>query len=157
MTDLQMRFQSEEALRSWVVEGLRPRLKDRALILSSKNVNDIVICIERSSGPRALFVEVKYATIQKGRIGIGDGRGVGFQPEILVKQPSYFEAYTRWLVAAESGKAVLVDNAAIRSHAMGKLIVEGKQNNLKPSVFDEGPFEIEDAIERIAQWVESVP
>jgi len=152
-----MRFQGEEELRSWVVEGLRPRLRDRALILSSKNVNDIVICIERSAGPRALFVEVKYATIQKGRIGIGDGRGAGFQPEILVKQPSYFEAYTRWLVAAETGKAVLVDNAVVRSHAMGKQIVEGKQNNLKPSVFDESPFEIKDSVERIAQWVESVP
>lgn len=152
-----MRFESEGSFRKWLVAGLRQRLLYPATVLESKNVSDVVICIDPRSGPRALFIEVKYAKESSGRIGVGDGGGGGYQPEILTKRPAYFESYTRWLIAAYDGWAVFVDNNGVRKHAVGGDVRKGKQNNIRDSVFeDDLCFPIDESVERVAQWVESV-
>ncbi len=152
-----MRFESEESFRKWLVAGLRQRLGQSATVLGSKNVTDDVICIDPRSGPRALFIEVKYAKESSGRIGVGDGDGGGYQTEILTKGPAYFEANTRWLIAVDDGWAVLVDNESVREHAVGGEFCEGKQNNIRDSVFENDLcFPIGESVERVAWWVETV-
>ena len=151
-----MKFQTEDTYRDWLLRGLRLRLGSHAVVLDSKNVSDVVICIDTPNGPRALFLEVKYAKESAGRIGIGDAVGSGFQPEILIKRPTYFEVYTRWLIASDDGWAVLVDNTTVRNHAAGGAVATGKQNNIRDSVFqDHRCFRIDDSVEEVAAWVES--
>jgi hypothetical protein len=106
------------------------------LVLASKNVNDITVCKEKTEGDIALFVEVKYYTTKKGRLGLGDGKGKGFQPEILTRRPRYFERYLRWLIGCEQGLAVLASSDDLRRYAAGGVFEEGKQNNIQYSVFE---------------------
>ncbi len=139
-----------------MVQELQERLAPKCVVLDSKNVMDIVICPGASSSARVLFLEVKYLKDSSGRIGIGDWEGKGFQPEILRKRPTYFEAYMRWLIAAEDGWAVFVDNELIRKHASGGSFVPGKQNNIRESIFTEDAacVRTEDSLSRVVQWIE---
>ena len=154
-------FSNESEFRDWVQSELQARLErqgDSYLVLQSKNVNDIIVCKNKQDGPLALFIEVKYAKGSSGRIGVGDGNGRGFQPEILIRRPDYFERYTRWLVASEGGVAVLVDCDTLRGHAVGGVFARGKQNNVRPTVFDAAnqPFPLGNAPAQVAEWVKSV-
>lgn len=151
-----MTFNSEEDLRVWLLKELRKRLPATSVVLDSKNVSDVIVCANTRNGPAALFVEVKYLTDRSGRIGIGDWEGKGFQPEILSKRPRYFELYTRWLIAAEDGWAVLADNETVRAHVSGGAIETGKQTNIKESIFDDNCFRVGESPERIAAWIESL-
>jgi len=153
-------FEHEEHLRDWIQAELQRRLQRAGtayVVLSSKNVNDVIVCREDADMPLAFFIEVKYAKSSSGRIGIGDGRGCGFQPEILIRKPFYFERFTRWLVASEVGVAVLVDGDTLRRHAVGGVFSMGKQNNIRYTVFDVAsrPFSLGEAPDRIVEWLES--
>jgi hypothetical protein len=151
-----MHFNNENQFRNWLQQELAKLLKDRAVVLESKNVNDIIVCKETSIGPVAFFIEVKYETERSGRIGIGNQDGYGFQTEILIKKPRYFELYTRWLIAAEDGWAVLVTNKEVRSNAMGSQIKCGKQNNIRDSIFGDESFRINESPSKIVEWITSV-
>ena len=154
-------FQNEEEFRDWVQSELQASLEQPGspyLVLRSKNVNDIIVCKHSGDRPVALFVEVKYAKGSSGRIGLANGKGCGFQPEILIRKPPYFEAFTRWLVASEAGIAVLVDNDTLRRHAVGGVFAEGKQNNIRETVFGQQnqPFTLQESPARLAAWLTSV-
>jgi hypothetical protein len=151
-----LHFKKEDNFRKWLQQELAKLLNGRALVLESKNVNDIVICKETSTGPVAFFIEVKYETERSGRIGIGNSEGHGFQTEILIKKPRYFELYTRWLIAADDGWAVLATNEEVRSNASGGYIRYGKQNNIKDSIFTNKSFRINEVPNKIEEWITSV-
>ena len=156
-----MKFESEEAFRAWVQSELSRLLEPgdgSFVVLRSKNVNDIIICRESPAPNIAVFVEVKYAKASSGRIGVGDGRGGGFQPEILSRRPAYFEQFTRWLVASEVGVAVLADSNTVRRYAVGGEFREGKQNNIQPHLIsgENGAFLLADAPVRIIEWLKSL-
>lgn len=153
-------FLSEGQFRDWVLSGLQAQLDRRGnlyVVLHSKNVNDIIVCKNIADAPLALFIEVKYAKGTSGRIGMGDRKGQGFQPEILIRRPEFFERYTRWLVGSEAGLGVLADCDTLRRHAVGGVFAEGKQNNIRPSIFDPDnrPFLIEDSPGRVLAWLNS--
>ena len=154
-------FLNEDQFRDWVQSALQALLEPQGnsyLVLRSKNVSDIIVCKNRPVGPLALFIEVKYAKGSSRRIGVGDANGGGFQPEILIRKPDYFERYTQWLVASEAGVAVLVGCDVLRRHAVGSVFAKGKQNNIRPTVFDaeNHPFPLDEAPARIAEWLQSV-
>ena len=154
-----VQFLKEDEFRDWVQKELELRLAvTHYVVLKSKNVNDIVVCIQREDESIALFVEVKYFTASKGRLGLGDGDGKGFQPEILTRRPTYFEKHVRWLIGSEQGRAVLVSSDQLRRHAVGGVFKEGKQNNIQPSVLgpENQPFPMEESPAEVAKWVESI-
>ena len=154
-----MTFRDEEHFRSWLQEELARALPSpKYVVLESKNVTDVVVCKESSAGPIAFFIEVKYYQERSGRINLGTPGAKGFQPEILMKQPKYFEKYTRWLIASKEGKAVFVDNATVRRHASGGKIDTTKQNNIQISILGarNKPFAITKAPTVIIKWLESV-
>ena len=65
--------------------------------LDNKKAVDIVIC--RDGNPMAVFfIEVKLYQQTHGRLGIGTGAGGGYQPEIIVRNPDYFETHLRWVI-----------------------------------------------------------
>ncbi len=154
-------FSREEEYRDWVQRELDARLvsaSSKYVVLRSKNVNDIIVCKQESQRPLALFIEVKYFTAIKQRLGLGDRQGRGFQPEILVRRPQYFERYVRWLIGSQEGLAVLASSDDLRRHAVGHVFREGKQNNIQPSVFasDNRPFPLDHSPEVVIDWLESV-
>jgi hypothetical protein len=153
-------FSKEDEYRDWVRRDLEVRLvssQPTYLVLASKTVNDIVVCKENAAEDVALFIEVKYFTATKARLGLGDGKSMGFQPEILARKPRYFERYLRWLIGCERGLAVLVSNDDLRRHAAGGVFREGKQNNIQWSVMEENrPFPLEQSPEAVIKWRESV-
>ena len=156
------KFEKEEQFRDWLQKELRRKLDhpdSKYIVLDSKNVSDILICKECSSMPIVALVEVKYFKRSYGRIGIGDGEGKGFQPEILIKKPAYFEKYMRWLVASEDDVAVFVDNETVRKFAAGGRIEKGKHNNIQTTIFNNtaiGRFSIGKSSCVIIDWLESL-
>lgn len=153
-------FANEGQYRDWVRNELESRLTSTGpdyLVFRSKNVNDIIICKSADGRETALFVEVKYHRANFGRIGLGDGRGQGFQPEILARRPAYFERYVRWLIGSEADVAVLVSSETLRRFAVGGDYREGKQNNIQPAIFsvENRPFPLDDSAKVVAEWVVS--
>ncbi|MFQ5924160.1 MAG: hypothetical protein ACE5M4_15080, partial [Anaerolineales bacterium] len=149
-----VQFFKEDEYRDWVQKELEVRFAGTPyVVLKSMNVNDIIVCVQRSDAPIALFVEVKYFTTSKGRLGLGDGGGRGFQPEILTRRPTYFEQYLRWLIGSERNLAVLVSSTQLWRHAAGGVFKEGKQNNIQPSVLscENQPFPIDQSPGRVAE------
>ncbi|QDR82960.1 hypothetical protein SPTER_44110 [Sporomusa termitida] len=74
-------FINEEDFRGWLITNIDGLVKGRGLsliVLESKNVADVILCIENTEAPIALFLELKYFTRSKNRVGIGDGIGDGF-------------------------------------------------------------------------------
>jgi hypothetical protein len=151
-------FVNEEAYRDWVqveLESILTSAGSGHLVLRSKNVNDIIVCKSAGGRELALFVEVKYHRTSFGRIGLGDGKGQGFQPEILVRRPAYFERYLRWLIGSEAGVAVLVPSDTLRRFAVGGEYRERKQNNIQPTIFgaENRPFPLEESPKAVAEWI----
>ncbi|MCL0077041.1 hypothetical protein M1O12_03355 [Dehalococcoidia bacterium] len=104
-----------------------------------------------------VFVEVKLYKGSHGRIGIGDGEGKGFQPEILSKRPAYFDRYLRWVISDENGKCVFANNEAVSKYLMAGKITDGQQNNISPKIFDkEGTIEISDIADMIIDYLKTL-
>ncbi len=151
-------FANEGQYRDWVqnqLESLLVSAGPQYLVLRSKNVNDIIVCKSSNGRDVALFVEVKYHRASFGRIGLGDGRGQGFQPEILARRAAYFERYVRWLIGSEAHVAVLVTSQTLRRFAVGGDYREGKQNNIQPGIFgpENRPFPLDESAKAVAEWV----
>ena len=72
----------------------------------------------------------------------------------IAERPAYFEAYMRWLIAAEDGWAVFVDNELVRKHASGGSFAPGKQNNIRESIFSEDAVRTEHSLSRVVRWIE---
>ncbi len=151
-------FPNEAEYRDWVrsqLESLLVSAGPQYLVLRSKNVNDIIVCKTANGREVALFVEVKYYRASFGRIGLGDGRGQGFQPEILARRPAYFERYVRWLIGSEADVGVFVTSETLRRFAVGGDYREGKQNNIQPAIFgpENRPFPLDESAKVVAEWV----
>jgi hypothetical protein len=151
-------FSNEEEFRRWIVAKLPTHLGQEWTVLLGKNLSDIVLCWNRDTMPLILFVEVKYHRANHGRIGIGSGKGKGYQAEFLLKKPLYLERNLRWVVAdQESEKCLFFDNDDVRENSAGQ-IQDGKQNNFTKNVFEKKDslcFSLEEAPRRIAEWARS--
>ena len=154
-----MKFTCEEQFRQWLISQLTPILGAPWLVLSSRNVSDIIFANTDATHPVALFLEVKYHKVNHARIGYGDADGNGFQPEILMKKPLYFEHHMRWIIGDEqTGKCLFFTNKDVRDNAAAKSIHAGKQNNFRNDLFTKcshQAFDISMAPIVVLQWSKS--
>ena len=103
-------FKNEKSLEKRIRELINEHVarESEILVLEYKTISDIIICRQGHS-PGIFFIEVKHYK-QYERIGIGNQKGEGIQPEILKKRPEYLESNLRWLIGQfhEGGNQILV-------------------------------------------------
>ena len=123
--------------------------------MESKDVFDITVCDNSLS--KLFFIEVKYFTGKKGRIGFGDRKGRGYQPEILKNDEyKFFEDHLLWVFQKENDTYYyILKNADCRKHIAGDAIGE-KQNNFKLDLFKEEYKKTEEAFAQyLKEWLNS--
>jgi hypothetical protein len=150
-------FESEASFEQYV-RSLIARINEKNLsvhALESKKAVDIVICRDLPS-PAAFFLEIKYYQRSKGRCGVGDGQGRGFQPELLDKKPGFFEKNLRWVLGSdchEGNGLWFVTSDTIRKYIAGGNLGK-KHNNIQEALFREMPSVSEDQFVTILEeWL----
>jgi hypothetical protein len=139
-----MQFDRESALEHHIrglIENHVTREHPHVYALKNKKAVDILICRDGAK-PALFFIEVKYHQLSHWRMGFGGGVGVGFQPEIVKREPAYFESNLRWILTSDSyvEKGVLfVPSSVIRRYLMGGEVSE-KYNNIQTRIFEEEKF-----------------
>jgi len=102
--------------------------------LVNKKAVDIIICKNHPT-PHLYFIEVKFHLNKHGRLGFGSKGGGGFQPEILLRKPVYFENNLRWVIGSEeSDKIFFLTNEQLRNYISGEKIGK-KFNNIQKKIF----------------------
>ena len=160
MTDSQTIFKNEAELETYIrniiTDKIIPHNKDLVL-LDNKKAVDILIC-RNGEQPALFFLEVKYHKKNHGRLGFGSRNGIGFQPEILTKQPEYFESNLKWIIANESHNdigIIFTNSQTIRQYISGGEIGQ-KFNNIQNKIFkDLQGFNEKDLIEKLMLWLKS--
>ncbi|MBI1182716.1 hypothetical protein GC194_00485 [bacterium] len=128
----------EAYLRGEIIKPIITSHKEYYLMESKKAV-DILIC-KNGSNPSLYFIEVKYHKKLHGRLGIGQRKGVGFQPEILSSKPTYFQNNLRWVMGSESHNGFLwLHNDEITEY-LNAGMVGGKYNGVRKKIFNEKPL-----------------
>jgi hypothetical protein len=95
-----MKFKSERDLENYLRYLIATKITaehPHVYALESKKAVDIVICRD-GQRPAVFFLEAKLYRRGHGRLGIGTGRGIGYQPEIVARHPDYFEVHLRWVI-----------------------------------------------------------
>lgn len=134
-----MKFENETQFECYVRNVIEEDITSKfpeIYALSSKKTVDIVICRDGKS-PKVFFLEVKFHKKNHGRLGFGSRAGAGFQPEILSKEPAYFEQNLMWVLSNEDitdGSLLLLNNQQLRGSVSGGAI-GNKFNNIQKSVF----------------------
>jgi hypothetical protein len=106
------------------------------LLLESKKSVDILVC-RNGTDPKLFFIEIKYHKKNHGRLGFGHEKGAGFQPELLICRPEYFESNLRWIIGSEeSDSFFMLDNEQILNYIQGGKI-DFKFNGLQKKLFKE--------------------
>lgn len=103
MRNINSETEYENLIRQLLIEDVLTGNDDFVLFTSKKAV-DILIC-RNGPSPKAHFIEVKYHKNNHGRLGFGHGKGGGFQPEILLRRPHFFESNLRWILGSEDSDA----------------------------------------------------
>lgn len=104
--------------------------------------------------PHLYFIEVKFHIASNSRLAFGSGKGKGFQPEILLKRPHYFENNLRWVIGTEeSDKIYLLSNETLIQFIAGGTVGE-KFNNIQKRMFREQEGLTEAAfIDALKKWI----
>lgn len=132
MVNITSESQFENHVRQIIQQEIIEKKSDLILFQNKKAV-DILIC--RNSKPALFFIEIKYHKKSSGRLGFGQAAGVGFQPEILLSRPNYFETNLRWIIGAEDIESYyLLNNAEILNYIQGGEVGE-KYNGIKKDLF----------------------
>jgi len=121
--------------------------------LTNKKAVDIIIC-KNGVTPHLYFIEAKFYIDSHGRLGVGSKKGNGFQPEILLKRPDYFESNLRWVVGSENtDKIYFLTNETLLNYTSGGVIGE-KFNNIQKRLFKEqSGLTEEQFIEALTNWI----
>lgn len=134
-----MKFENEAQFEGYVrdiIEEDITSMHPEIYALSNKKAVDIVICRD-GKFPKIFFLEVKFHKKNHGRLGFGSRAGGGFQPEILSKEPTYFEQNLMWVLSNEDtsdGSLLLLNNQELRESVSGGAI-GNKFNNIQKSIF----------------------
>lgn len=111
------------------------------LLMKSKKAVDILIC-KNGSEPKLFFIEVKFHQQHHGRLGFGSGNGVGFQPEILIRNPDYFDQNMRWIIGDDEhgdSKFLFLTNTQLSEYLSGGTVGK-KFNNIQKRLLREGEW-----------------
>ncbi|MBC8264497.1 MAG: hypothetical protein H8E47_10285 [Anaerolineales bacterium] len=144
----------ENHLRHLIATKITARYP-RVYTLENKKAVDIAICRD-GDRPAVFFLEVKLFQQKHGRLGIGTGRGVGYQPEIVARNPDYFETHLRWVIVdggEPTASFLFVPTSTIRQYlAAGEI---GKKfNNIQLRIFREVNALDEDTlVEELCKWL----
>ncbi len=125
-------------MRQFVVDEICAR-HPTIQVIESKCSVDMVVCKE-APVPSAFFIEAKFHTLAGSRIGFGDSRGQGFQPDIVKTPYGFFESNLRWVLGSELHNGLLfLPTEVIRNYVAGKS-VGPKFNNIGERIFREQPL-----------------
>lgn len=153
-------FRTESEFENHIRNLIKTRIlvneKDLVL-LDNKDVVDIIICNNKNEG-HIFFIEAKFHTQIKNRIGFGAPNGKGFQPEILTLRPKYFDNHMLWVFGQENdNNFYILDNNEVSKYFAGGKIGE-KQNNFQPKLFcDEYKYGESQFIEQLKSWLTKYP
>lgn len=110
--------------------------KEAFKLFNFKKAVDVLIA-KNGKDPKLFFIEIKYHKKSHGRLGFGQGKGAGFQPEVLKDKTTYFEGNMRWILGHEDSEQYwFVDNDTIRQYLNGDTVGE-KYNGIKIKFFKE--------------------
>ncbi len=140
----------EQHIRRLIVTHILP-LDKQLMLLHNKKAVDVLLCREGKK-PDLFFIEIKYHKTY--RLGTGHGKGGGFQPEIIKRQPAYFEKNMRWILGDMRHEGYwFVTNKIIRRYLAGAQISE-KYNNIQNKLFSEEPQLTEQQfISALTKWL----
>lgn len=151
-----MNFDNEKNFEEYLRETIiAPLLKNHSeyYLMKSKKAVDILIC-KNGEKPALFFIEVKYHRHSHGRLGFGHAKGGGFQPELLINNPSYFHSNMRWILGVEEkdGYLFLTNDEITQSVNGGK--VEEKYNGIRIKIFKEQKFLTDIELKNeISKWI----
>lgn len=122
-------------------------------LFNFKKAVDILIA-KNGEAPQLFFIEIKYHKKNHGRLGFGQGKGGGFQPEVLRNKSDYFEKNMRWILGTEESENYwFVNNELLRKYISGGAIGE-KHNNIQSKFFKEvEPIDKISLKEKINAWL----
>lgn len=143
----------ENHVRSLITAHIASKYQDLVL-LQNKDVVDIILC-KNSETPSIFFLEAKYYTARKNRMGFGDAKGNGFQTEILSRRPAFFDANMRWVFGTEENdQYYILTNDQASEFICGGIIGE-KQNNFQLRLFSDFVASSEnELIQYLKDWLE---
>ena len=129
--------------------------KEAFKLFNFKKAVDVLIA-KNGKDPKLFFIEIKYHKKSHGRLGFGQGKGAGFQPEVLKDTTTYFENNMRWILGHEDSEQYwFVDNDTIRQYLNGDKVGE-KYNGIKIKFFREVQSMSKEAlIINISNWLSS--
>ena len=123
--------------------------------LRNNKAVDILVCKDGPL-PELFFIEVKYHKANHGRLGFGSSKGDGFQPEILTRNPQYFQKNLRWALASEThhpDKVLFLPSSELRKYIAGGTIGE-KFNNIQERIFREQTWLTEEEFtKQLQRWL----
>jgi len=153
-----MRFKNERDLENHLRHLITAKVTAKyphVYALINKKAVDIVICRD-GERPAVFFIEVKLYRREHGRLGIGTGGGIGYQPEIVARNPDYFEAHLRWVIAdgrKPAASFLFVPTSTVREYLTGGEIGK-KYNNIRLSIFREVTALDEDIlVDQLCKWL----
>ncbi len=153
-----MTFTNERGLENHLRHLIATKITARyphIYTLENKKAVDIVICRD-GDRPAVFFLEVKLFQQKHGRLGIGTRRGIGYQPEIVARNPDYFETHLRWVIVhggEPTASFLFVPTSTVRLYLAGGEIGE-KFNNIQLRIFREvTAFDEDTLIDELYKWL----
>ena len=149
-------FKSETEFEKYVRELIDlfiTAVDNRIYCLKTKKAVDIVVCDDRDRA-KVNFIEVKYYVKSHGRLGFGSNSGTGFQPEILLKQPKYFQSNLRFVISAEETEKIHFLSMDEISNFISGEKIEPKYNNIQTRLFKENTGLTEEEFKKeLSKWL----
>tara|TARA_R110002167_G_scaffold334025_2_gene541141 strand:- start:941 stop:1405 length:465 start_codon:yes stop_codon:yes gene_type:complete len=124
-------------------------------LFNFKKAVDVLIA-KNGEKPKLYFIEIKYHKKNHGRLGFGQGKGAGFQPEVLKDKTTYFENNLRWILGHEDSEQYwFADNNTIRQYLNGDKVGE-KHNGIKLKFFNDiKPISKSELVKKLNIWLSS--
>lgn len=152
MTNITSETQFENHIRLLIQDQII-NANSNFILLKNKKAVDMIICKD-GQHPTLFFLEIKYHKNKHGRLGIGQGKGKGFQPEILLKRPKFFENNLRWIVGSENSENFyFLNNSELLLYIKDGLIEE-KYNNIQKKLFKNALIHTEEKLlDKLKNWM----